>query len=123
LIRKREAAYDKAWKIGDIEAILACFTKDATIISPRGDVIHGLSEIKVVFKELLNSSAKNSQHSTKILQINHVTDDVAVVDGEAIIEGAEFEEKSSLAHHRFTDILVQKDDTWLISQIRAYANY
>lgn len=123
LIRKREAAYDQAWHVGNIEGIVACFTKDATIISPRDDVAHGLREIRDLFAELLNGPARGSQHTSRIIRISFVTDDVAVLDGEAIVGGAEFGEMSSLAHHRFTDILVRVGDDWLISQIRAYANY
>jgi hypothetical protein len=48
---------------------------------------------------------------------------VAIVDGEALIEGGEFADFSTLAHHRFTDVLVRSGDVWLIAQIRAYANY
>jgi len=48
---------------------------------------------------------------------------VAVLDGEALIEGGEFANVSSLAHHMFTDILVRRGDVWLIAQIRAYSRY
>jgi hypothetical protein len=48
-----------------------------------------------------------------------VSDDVAVVDGEAFIEGAD-NLTDTVRNHRFTDILVRNGDQWFIAQIRAY---
>ena len=123
LIRKVEAAYDYAWQMGDIEGIVACFTKDAIIMSPRGDVAYGHQEIRDLLGGFLSGSARGSKHSSRIARVSFVTDNVAVVDGEAFIEGVEFDDFSNLAHHRFTDILVRSGEVWLIAHIRAYANY
>ncbi len=123
LILKTEAAYDHAWQMGNVDAIVACITKDAVLISPRGDVACGHEEIRKLLGEFLGGPAKGSTHTGRIIRVNFVTDDVAVVDGEALIEGVEFADLSTLAHHRFTDVLVRSGDAWLISQIRAYAIY
>lgn len=123
LIRKTEAAYDHAWQEGDVEGIVTCLTKDAVLISPRGEVACGHQEIRNLLGEFLGGTAKGSTHTGRIIRINFVTDDVAVVDGEALIEGVEFADLSTLAHHMFTDVLVRSGDIWLIAQIRAYVNY
>lgn len=123
LVLKVESDYDKAWQEGDVEGIVACLTKDAILISPRGEVACGHQEIRNLLGEFLGGAARGSTHTGRIIRINFVTDDVAVVDGEAFIEGVDFADLSVLAHHRFTDILVRSGDVWLIAQIRAYAGF
>lgn len=120
-IRKTEAAYDQAWQKGDIEGIMTCFTHDAVLISPRGDVAIGKEQVRNLLSGFLGSEAKNTKHTSRITRISLVTDDVVVVDGEAFIEGSE-NLSASVKHHSFTDILVRTGDVWLISQIRAHEN-
>lgn len=119
-IRKTEEAYDQAWQQGDIKGIMVCFTDDAVLISPRGDVANGKDEIRNLLGNFLKSEAKSTKHTSHITRISFVTDDVAVVDGEAYIEGSENLSASDI-HHSFTDILVRTGKGWLISQIRAHA--
>ncbi len=121
LIRRTEAAYDHAWQHGDIEGVMKCFNDDALLISPRGDVALGTEQIRKLFSDFLGSEAKNTKHTSRITRICFVTDDVAVVDGEAFIEGAD-NLPATLMHHRFTDILIRSGEAWLIAHIRAYAN-
>lgn len=118
-----EAAYDRAWQGGNVDGIIACLTKDAVLISPRGEAACGHREIRKLIGKFLSGPAMGSTHTGNIIRVNFVTDDVAVVDGEAFIKGVEFTGSPVLAHHRFTDILVRNGDIWLISQIRAYASY
>lgn len=120
LVRKTEAAYDEAWLRGDIDGILSHFTDDALLISPRNDVAVGKAEIRNLFQNLLTGEARNSKHTSRITRINFVSDDVAVVDGVATIEGAS-NLPATLTQHRFTDILVRKGEVWLIAHIRACA--
>ncbi len=51
-----------------------------------------------------------------------VTDDVALADGEAVIEGLKAPDGGALPPivHRFTDVLVRGGGGWRIAQIRAY---
>lgn len=120
LIRKTEASYDSAWKQGNIEGLMVCFTNDAILISPRGDKAFGAEQIRKLFSDFLSREAKATKHTSRITRITFVTDDVAVVDGEAIIEGAE-DLATAVKHHRFIDVLVRKGNSWLISQLRAFA--
>lgn len=121
IIRKTEASYDQAWKHGDIEGIMSCFTDDAILISPRGDVAIGAEKIRNLLFNFLESEAQNTIHTSRINRISFVTDDVAVVDGEAFIEGTK-NLSDLVKHHNFTDILVRKGETWLIAHIRAYGS-
>lgn len=81
----------------------------------------GKEEIHTLLSNFLGSEAKSTKHISRITRISFVTDDVAVVDGEAFIEGSEILSASD-KHHSFTDILVRTENAWLISQIRAHAN-
>ena len=94
-----------------------------TLWLTRTEQACGHQEIRDLFIEFLGGPAKGSTHTSRIIRVNFVTDDVAVLDGEALIEGTEFSDLSSLKHHMFTDILVRSGDIWLIAQIRAYAKY
>lgn len=115
-----ESAYDHAWQAGDVEGIVSFLSKDAVLINPYGEVACGHLEIHNLLSKFLSGPAKGSKHTGRIIRINFVTDNVAVVDGEALIEGVEFADMPTWAHHRFTDILVRSGDVWLIDQIRAY---
>lgn len=120
LIRKTEASYDSAWQQGNIESLIACFTDDAVLISPRGDEAFGKEQIRNLFTDFLGREGKSTKHTSRITRISFVTNDVAVVDGEAFIEGAE-NLSTAVTHHRFIDILFRNGNVWLISQIRAFA--
>ena len=120
LIRETEAAYDQAWKDADIEGIMKCFTENALLISPRKDVADGKAQIRELLSDFIKGEANNTKHLSRINRISFVTDDVAVVDGEAFIDGGE-NLSAVVMHHRFTDILVRHDETWLIAHIRACA--
>ncbi len=120
LIRKTEASYDSAWQQGNIENLIVCFTEDAVLISPRGDEAFGKQQIRNLFTDFLGREGKSTKHKSRITRISFVSNDVAVVDGEAYIEGAE-NLSTAVMHHRFIDVLVRKGDVWLISQVRAFA--
>jgi hypothetical protein len=81
----------------------------------------GKEEVRNLLSNFLGSEAKSTKHTSHITRISFVTDNVAVVDGEAFIEGSE-NLSASDKHHSFTDILVRTGNVWLISQIRAHAN-
>lgn len=119
LIRKVEATYDLAWQQRNVDGVLACLTEDALLINPRGEVAAGRGEIRNLLSKFLEGPAKGSKHTSYVTRINFVTNDVAVVDGEALIEGLKLADSSTL-RHRFTDILVRSGDVWLIAHVRAY---
>lgn len=65
-VLKVEAAYDQAWQVGDVEGIVACLTKDAVLISPRGEVACGHQEIRNLIGEFLGGPAK-ARHIQAVL--------------------------------------------------------
>jgi uncharacterized protein (TIGR02246 family) len=112
-----EAAYDAAWNAGDVDGLMACFADDAVLINPRGETAVGAQEIRERLGSFLHGDANGSRHTSRAVRVCFVTPDVAVVDGEASVNGAA--ELGSL-NHRFTDILVRHDRCWKIAHVRAY---
>jgi len=121
-IRALEAAYDAAWSAADLQALTAPFTPDATIVDPFGGVSTGRAEIERLLGTLLSGSGRGSTHAGRIVGVRFVTDDVALADGEAVIEGLSAPDGTALPPivHRFTDVLVRDAGGWRIAQIRAY---
>ena len=115
-IREVESAYDRAWGSSDVEALVACFTEDAVLVNPRGEVASGIKEIRSALRSFLLGQAKGSIHESQVKRIHFTTYDVAIVDGEVTIAGG----RGSPIKHYFTDILVLNEGTWRIAHIRAY---
>jgi uncharacterized protein (TIGR02246 family) len=120
-IRRIEQAYDRAWNAADVPALMALMAPAAVVVNPIGEVATGHVEIRRVLTEFLSGPAHGSTHASIIAAIHFVTEDVAIVDGEARLEGVRTSEPSpSSVVHRFTDVLVRTDGRWSIAQVRAY---
>ena len=121
-IRALEAAYDRAWNAADLSGLTAPFTPDATIVDPFGGVSAGRAEIERLLAALLAGGGRGSTHASSIIGVRFVTDDVALADGEAVIEGLREAGGGVMPTlvHRFTDVLVRCDGSWRIAQVRAY---
>jgi uncharacterized protein (TIGR02246 family) len=121
-IRALEMAYDSAWNNGDVQRLVAAFAPEAVVVNPLGKSAKGRAEIQRVLGEFLNGPAKGSRHTSDVATIEFITDDVAVVDGKATVEGmAEPGDTTPApAVHRFTDIVVRRHGTWTIAHVRAY---
>lgn len=121
-IRSLEAAYDAAWNAADLAALTASFMPDATIIDPFGGVSFGRAAIARLLAPLLAGSGRGSTHASTVHGVSFVSGDVALVDGEAVIEGLRDAEANVMPTvvHRFTDVLVAQGGGWRIAQVRAY---
>ena len=86
-VRALEAAYDEAWNRADLDALVSPFAPDATIVDPFGGVSSGRDEIRGLLSALLAGRGRGSTHTSTILSVTFVSADVALADGEAVIEG------------------------------------
>lgn len=109
-IRALEAAYDDAWNRADI---------DALIVDPRGGVTRGRDDIRRLLSQVVGSGGAASTHVSEIVRVEFVTPDVALVDGRAHIEGLPEDQAGKGLVHRFTDVIVWRDQRWQIAHIRA----
>ena len=118
LVRAVEDTYDRAWCDGDLDALLECFSRDAVLVNPRGEVTVGYDAIQLALLAFLAGEAKGSRHHSRIDRVTFVREDVAVVDGEATLTlqgpGGNF-------NHPFTDVIVRNGEgRWVIQHVRAY---
>jgi uncharacterized protein (TIGR02246 family) len=113
-----EAACDAAWNEGDVDGLVRFFTEDAVLVNPHGEVAVGAAAIRDRLDAFLRDAARGSRHASRPVRTTFVTPDVAVVDGEARLDGLA---GAGSIRHRFTDILVRRDGRWLIAHVRAYA--
>ncbi len=121
-IRAVERVYDTAWNVGDARFLVAIFAQEAVVVNPLGEMASGRAEIERVIGEFLSGPARGSKHTSVVSRVQFVTDDVAVVDGEATLEwlaGPNGATAQPLVH-RFTDVLIKKHGTWFIAHVRAY---
>lgn len=120
-IRHLEQAYDAAWNAGDVRALVALFSSDAVVVNPLGKIARGQAEIQRVLEQVLAGAARGSRHASIVSSISFVTDEVAIVDGEARLEGlSEAELRQSVSVHNFTDMMVKVSGKWAIAHVRAY---
>ncbi len=123
-IRAAEEAYDTAWKAGDPAQVAAFLTADAVVVNPFGEVTRGREAFVTFLAILFRDGTGRSTHRSTILRVTFVTDDVALADGEATIEGLPpaVAGGTDPVVHSFTDVFVRQGDAWRISQIRAYTH-
>ena len=121
-VRGVERAYDAAWNSGDITALVALFATDAVLMNPRGEIARGRAEIERVMRRFLGGAARKSSHTSVVSDVHLLTDDVAIVDGEATLEGLVGPDGASCPPlvHQFTDVIARTDGTWSIAHVRAY---
>ena len=121
-IRALEEAYDSAWNAGDVTSLVAAFTPDAVVVNPMGKRAQGQAEIGRVLEAFLSGPANGSRHKSVVLGIDFITDDVALVDGEATLDGMIANDESMAAPlvHRFSDLVVKRGGAWKVAQVRAY---
>jgi uncharacterized protein (TIGR02246 family) len=120
-IRAVEAAYDRAWGAGDVAAILGLCDIGLVVIDPYGGTSVGRAGMGQLLTSLFDGAARGSTHASEIVGVHFVTDDVALADGDATIEGfATSPAGGGPLRHRFTDVLVRGSKGWRIAQVRAY---
>ena len=122
--RAIEAAYDRAWAAADVGGLLGCLTPDVLLVSPRGDVARGHDEVRAVFEGLFAGWAAGTVHTSTVLRVEPVADDVVVLDGAARLTGVGPDgpgvDADGVVEHGYTEVLVRRGDRWLIGHVRAY---
>lgn len=121
-IRAVEATYDAAWQAGDIEGLLACLAEYAVLVNPHKKLARGHTEIRRELEGVLSGSARGSRHTSLISRLEFLTSDVAVVDGEAVVDiPRQGETASQSLTHQFTNILVKGNKRWETTHVCAYS--
>ena len=119
-IRAVEVAYDRAWDAGDVAAILRLCDADVVVIDPFGGTSVSREGMERLLSSLFDGDGRGSSHSSVIVGVHFVADDVALADGEATIKGFVSPGGGESFLHRFTDVLVRGPEGWRIAHVRAY---
>jgi uncharacterized protein (TIGR02246 family) len=93
-IRAIESAYDSAWNAGDITSILQLCTEDVVVIDPSGGTSVGRDGMERSLASLFSGVGKGSTHTSEIMGVHFVTDDVA----QTLVHGCDGQRKTWLAH-------------------------
>jgi uncharacterized protein (TIGR02246 family) len=116
-IQKQGAAFVEAFHKGDAKAVAALWVPDGDFIDETGLQLKGRAAIE---KALASLFAENKGMKLRIegTSLRFVTPDVAIEDGttEVYPPGGGPPSKA-----RYTNILVKKDGTWLLSSVRESA--
>jgi uncharacterized protein (TIGR02246 family) len=83
-IRAVESAYDLAWNEGDLPSILDLLAPDVVVVNPFGETSVGRAGMERLLASLPAGPGKGSSHTSEIIGVHFVTDNVALVDGEAV---------------------------------------
>jgi uncharacterized protein (TIGR02246 family) len=116
-IRALEAEYDRAWGAADMAGLMSLLEPDVVIFDPRGGRSVGALEAQRLLQDFLAGEGSGSTHMSSAKQVSFVTDDVALFDGRATIEGPNLTQPIV---HDFTDVFVRREGRWRIAHIRAY---
>jgi len=78
------------------------------VINPFGAISEGRDEMERMLAPMFAGVGKGSIHASETIGVHFVTDDLAVVDGEAVIGGFRNADGSPMPplRHRFTDVFV-----------------
>lgn len=116
-IRGIEATYDSAWGSADMAGLMSVLEPDVVILDPMGGTSVGASAAQGLLQNFLSGAGLGSSHTSRLKRISFVSDDVALFDGEATIEGPNLSEPLV---HDFTDVFVRREGKWRIAHVRAY---
>jgi uncharacterized protein (TIGR02246 family) len=119
-IRQLERDYDDAWNSGDLSRLASLYTPGDAVVNPLGERAHGREAIRASLEAFLTGPGRGSRHSSHVATISYVQETVAVVDGEARLEGVGGSFPNPVVTHVFTDIVVKEQQGWSLAQTRAY---
>jgi uncharacterized protein (TIGR02246 family) len=118
-IQRVEREYDAAWNRGDVAGLVSLYQVHAVVVNPLGEIARGHAAIRAALEGFLGGAARGSRHTTRITDIARVGSSVAIVDGEARLDGLNGGESEPILH-RYTDVVVKTDTGWVIAHTRGY---
>ncbi len=125
-IKFQIAAFDEAWNKGDLGALGAFFTDDATLITddatltdPMGMDFTGKAAIMEHFKFMLTGPMKGSKHKMAARRIQFVGPDVAVGDGSIEVGGMQ---AMPAVRAKGIAVFVKIKGKWLYASLRAFVH-
>jgi uncharacterized protein (TIGR02246 family) len=112
-IRQLVADYVKAFRKGDVDAVLAFWDADAEFIDEEGKITKGREAVGGLLRKN-RSALQASKLEIHLTSIRFVTPDVAMIDANTVFRNADgTSDKGPLAA-----VLIKKDGRWLLRSVR-----
>jgi uncharacterized protein (TIGR02246 family) len=112
-IRQAAADYVKAFRKGDVDAVLAFWDTDAEFIDEEGTITKGREAIAALLRKN-RKALQASQLEIHPKAIRFLTPDVAMVDATTVFRNAD----GTSDKGPFTAVLIKKDGRWLLRSVR-----
>jgi uncharacterized protein (TIGR02246 family) len=115
-VRGTLAAFAKAYTTANVEALSGVLTDEASVIDSNGDEVRGKAAVVEMYADALED-APGVKLDAEVEEIRFLTPDVSRAEGRSRLstgtgDASEF--------HRFSVLLVRKDNQWRIAEIRDY---
>ncbi|HEY8747167.1 MAG TPA: SgcJ/EcaC family oxidoreductase [Tepidisphaeraceae bacterium] len=115
-IRQRATEFSTAWKKGDAKLISTFYTPDGTMVTGAGRFFNGREEIEQALTSVFDESLKGSSFTWTVEKVKLVKPDVAVVDYDAEIKGADAAGEPMKFH--IVSVLIKDGGKWLTQTTR-----
>jgi len=112
-IRQVAADYVKAFRKGDVDAVLAFWDADAEFIDEAGKITKGREAIGALLRKNRNA-LQASKLEIRPTSIRFLTPDVAMVDANTVFRNAD----GTADKGPLTAVLIKKDGRWLLRSVR-----
>ncbi len=115
-------AWEAGWNQHDAKALSSLFTQDAVMINPGGDVARGPANIEQLLKEAHTGWMKDSQVTTRVVDLDQIVPGVLMVDQEMTITGALDPQGRPLPRiqSHLASVLKKEGGKWKVLHARAY---
>ncbi len=115
-VRALLVEFAKAYSAPDVEAMAGLFTEDASVVDTNGDEVRGKTAIAEMYATAFQDSP-GLKLEAQLDGVRFITADVARAEGRSRLstgtgDASEF--------HRFSSLVVHKDGTWRIAEVRDY---
>jgi uncharacterized protein (TIGR02246 family) len=107
LVGQYQAAYNK----GDVKALTALYTADATRLGPDGQLLKGRAAIEKSYVDAFAGALKGSTLTLQQGATQGVTADVKVIEGRYATAGG------SPVKGRYVNTMVKQSGTWLLATV------
>ena len=122
-IKDRTAEFAAAWEKHDAKAAAAFWTEDGDLIDPSGVTSKGRDEIERYFTKMFTGPFKDSVNKLTVSNVRLVGDDVAIVDWDAVINGAQGPDGKPMPDwkHHVVIVMQKQAGAWNFLVARPYA--
>jgi uncharacterized protein (TIGR02246 family) len=119
-IRTATSDFVKAWNQHDVKAMTACFSTDADLTTPAGDVARNRNEVEKIINEEQHGMFSTSRFHMPQKHLRFLKPDLALGDYDMEIAGVRGADGKDIQMKGKVSLVMSKHaDRWLIAAARA----